>query len=394
MRRNLFGNLFRLVAAGLMIGLAAHCPAACAQVTDEPKQVAPGQRAGDWPLFRGNAASTGVASSSLPDKLEILWERQIPKNSFASTPCLVEVEGKKLAVLSSGSGPVVALDLQSGEELWRYEGPIGFIGSVSFHKGRFYAGDVEGKLYCLDSAGKEVWKFAAEASIDSSPNFFEDKVLITSQDSYFYCLRADSGEVVWKVAAGDQLRSTPTIAGDRAFVAGCDGFLHVINLADGSEVGNVEITSPTGCTPAVLGDAIYFGTEQSGFFAVNWRESKLLWNYNKEDSPISIRGNAAVVEGHILIGTAQRQLVSLNPKDGSVQWTARLKANVESSAVVVGDRVFIGSNNGVLYEYNWKDGQPRGSYEFNGGLTGSAAVGFERLVIATERGFVYCLGAK
>ncbi len=184
------------------------------------------------------------------------------------------------------------------------------------------------------------------------------------------------------------------MAGDRAFVAGCDGLLHVINLNDGSEVGNVEITSPTGCTPAVLGDAIFFGTEQSGFFAINWREPKLLWNYKREESPISIRGNAAVVEGHVLIGTTQRQLISLNPTDGTVQWTARVKANIESSAVVVGERVFIGANNGVLYEYNWKTGTPLQSYELNGSLTGSAAIGFERLVIATDRGFVYCLGAK
>jgi outer membrane protein assembly factor BamB len=352
------------------------------------------QKASDWPTFRGDASSTGVARSSLPEKLEILWERQIPKNNFASTPCVVEVSGRKVAVLSSGNGPIIALDLQTGEPIWQYEGPIGFIGSVSFKDGKFYVGDVEGKLYCLDSAGKEVWKFTAEASIDSSPNFFGDKVLVTSQDSYFYCLKADSGELVWKLAAGDQLRSTPTVAGERAFAAGCDGFLHIINLADGSEAGSVEITSPTGCTPAVLGDAIFFGTEQSGFFAINWRESKLLWNYNKEDAPISIRGNAAVIDGHVLIGTTQRQLMSLSPADGKVQWTAKLKANVESSAVVVGQRVFIGANNGVLYEYNWKDGQLLNSYEFNGGLTGSAAVGFERLVIATDRGFIYCLGAK
>lgn len=376
-----------------LLGLCQSVSFAQAQAEAE-KSAAANQKAVDWPTFRGDPSSTGVARSSLPEKLEILWERQIPKNSFTSTPCVVELNGRKVAVLASGNGPVIALDLQTGEPIWQFEGPIGFIGSVSFKDGKFYVGDVEGKLYCLDAAGKEVWKFTAEASIDSSPNFFGDKVLITSQDSYFYCLKADSGELVWKLAAGDQLRSTPTVAGDRAFVAGCDGFLHIINLADGSEAGSVEITSPTGCTPAALGDAIYFGTEQSGFFAVNWRESKLLWNHNKEDAPISIRGNAAVVDGHVLIGTTQRQLMSLNPTDGKVQWTARLKANVESSAVVVGQRVFIGANNGVLYEYNWKDGQPLNSYEFNGGLTGSAAVGFERLVIATDRGFIYCLGAK
>src|SRR5579862_1696133 len=30
--------------------------------------------AADWPVFRGNALQTGVASSELPEKLEILWK--------------------------------------------------------------------------------------------------------------------------------------------------------------------------------------------------------------------------------------------------------------------------------------------------------------------------------
>src|SRR5687768_16607886 len=33
----------------------------------------------DWPLFRGNALQTGVAKTTLPDKLEIRWKVDLKK---------------------------------------------------------------------------------------------------------------------------------------------------------------------------------------------------------------------------------------------------------------------------------------------------------------------------
>ena len=349
----------------------------------------------DWPVFRGNSESTGVSKSTLPEKLDILWEFTVKKGAFSTTAAIVDDGASKLAVIGDLDGTVYALDLATGEPKWEFKTAMGFIASVGAKNGKYYLGDIDGNFFCIDGEGKQVWKFMAQASIDASANFFEDKVLFTSQDSNFYCLRADNGELVWQVAAGDQLRSTPTIADDRAFVAGCDGLLHVIDLKNGTEVGSVEIQSPTGCTPAVLGDAIFFGTEQAGFYAVDWRQSKLLWQFNNERDSISVRGNAAVLDGHIIFGSSNRQVQSLRPATGEVNWTTTLKANIESSPTIVGERLFIGGNDGRLIEMRWKDGSIIAEHEvFRGGFSGSPAVGFGRLVIATDRGVVYCLGGR
>jgi hypothetical protein len=42
----------------------------------------------DWPVFRGDALQTGVAASSLPDNLEILWKSQT-KDSIEGAPAIV-----------------------------------------------------------------------------------------------------------------------------------------------------------------------------------------------------------------------------------------------------------------------------------------------------------------
>src|SRR5438045_1850021 len=43
----------------------------------------------DWPLFRGNALQTGVAQTTLPDKLDIRWKVQL-KKGIESTAAIVK----------------------------------------------------------------------------------------------------------------------------------------------------------------------------------------------------------------------------------------------------------------------------------------------------------------
>ena len=44
----------------------------------------------DWPLYRGNPQSTGVAASSLPERLDVLWRYRVEKGAFEGTPAIVD----------------------------------------------------------------------------------------------------------------------------------------------------------------------------------------------------------------------------------------------------------------------------------------------------------------
>ena len=211
-------------------------------------------QADDWPMFRGNPQSTGVAAAELPESLEELWRFQVPLGSFESTPAIVD----GVVYLTDFDGTLIALDLASGQKKWEVETGLGFSGSPSVFDGRIYVGDLAGEFYCFDSSGKKIWQFSASAEINSSANFFQDKVLIGSQDAMLYCLNAKTGEQVWQFNANDQIQCSPTVVGDRCFLAGCDAKMHVIDLNQGTEVGSVEMSRRwphrssrgTGCSAA------------------------------------------------------------------------------------------------------------------------------------------------
>ena len=354
------------------------------------------QESQDWPLFRGDSQSTGVARSQLTESPEVLWEFKVPQGGFEGTPVVVKNKsnGRLTVYIGDMDGVMFSLDLETGKENWRYDTGLGFAASPAYRDGRIFIGDIDGYFWCLDEQGKEVWKFETQAEISGSANFYQQGVLFGSQDAKLYLLDQATGEKIWEFETPDQIQCSTTVAGDRAFVAGCDGYLHVINLKDGSEVGKVDIRSPTRSTPAVWEQTAAFGTEQADFLAVDWKQVESSWTFADEDGQSAVRGSAAINDKHVIFGARNRQVYSLDRETGKQQWTQTLKAKVESSPVIEGQRVWVGSTDGRLYALSLADGTPGWQRQFNGGFLGSPAIAYGRLVVATDRGVVYCLGEK
>ncbi len=348
-----------------------------------------------WPLFRGDPLATGVARSSLPppSELQVLWKHKINKAEFQSTACIVLIEGRPVVVVGDMDGLIVALDLMTGEVVWSHKIKFGFVCSVAFHENRFYVGNIDGRFLCLDTHGKLLWEFQAGMEIDGSATFYGEWVLFTSQDSKLYALNAVTGEKAWEIEAGDQLRCAPTVIDGLAFLAGCDAVLHTIKLSDQSEEAGVDINSPTGCTPAAVGDLIFFGTEQAGMLAVNWRKKEKIWDFTDDGNVVTVHGNAAVTDELVIFGDTTRQVHALDPRSGERKWATALRSGVESSPVIVGNLIYVAGMDGRLYALEMTTGEIVWQKEFQGKFKASPAVAFSRLVIASDDGVIYCLGS-
>lgn len=348
-----------------------------------------------WLLFRGNATSTGVAVGKLPAKLDVVWEHEIDQGAIEGTPIIVGGRQPRVYI-GDLDGRILAFDLNSGEVQWEIQLPdkLGFVTAPAFRNNRLYIGDIDGIFHCFDRNGKELWKFTTDGEIDSSANFYKGLVLFGSQDSKLYALDADTGKLAWELETGDQVRCSATVVENRAFVAGCDGSLHIIDLDQGKEVGSVVIESPTGVTPAARGEYVFAGTEQAGFFAINWKNAELKWKFDDPEGGLSTRSCPAVHGKHVVLGANNRKVYSLNAETGELNWSTVLTSKIVSSPVIVDGRVLVGSTDGRFFELALETGKIVWEKELRGGIIGSPAVAFGRVVIATDRGVVYCLGAK
>jgi len=108
----------------------------------------------DWPTFRHDAARTGCAITTLPDELQLLWERPIGRRPSA-------------AVCAGGKVYVAARD--------------------------------EHVLWALDAAtGEPAWYYRTSGRIDSPPTVDSGVVVFGCRDGWLRCLREADGELVWR----------------------------------------------------------------------------------------------------------------------------------------------------------------------------------------------------
>ncbi len=119
-------------------------------------------KAGDWPMYRHDAARSGAAGYGIPDAVKEQWS--------------VTVGGKL-------TQPVIA-------------GGKVFVASVDTHT-----------VHALAVAdGKEIWRYTAGGRVDSSPTVYRGKVLFGSADGWVYCLGAADGALVWRFRAAPKER--------------------------------------------------------------------------------------------------------------------------------------------------------------------------------------------
>src|SRR5437762_3193943 len=124
-------------------------------------------RADSWPMFRGGPALKGVASGTLPAKLQLIWKFKTA-GPVKSSPA---IENGKVFV-GSNDGQVYALNLATGVKVWESKtgGPVE--SSPLALEGKVFVGSSDGSLYALDAkTGTVIWKYATEDKILGAPNW-------------------------------------------------------------------------------------------------------------------------------------------------------------------------------------------------------------------------------
>jgi outer membrane protein assembly factor BamB len=237
-------------------------------------------------------------------------------NAIYSSPVISD----GLVYVGSYDGYFYAIDIKTGVEKWKFategskipiptEKEIGYaiigslgaiVSSPAISDGVVYFGSFDDYLYALDvNTGQEKWRYKTGGGIGSSPSISSGIVLFGSSDGYLYALDND-GQLKWKfntqinAAFSSPYVSSAAIANGIAYITSTDtsdkgenNHLFAIDIKTGEMKWKTKTSLARYTSPTVSNDVVYFGDENGSVFSINGDTGQVEWQFNVESAVTS-----------------------------------------------------------------------------------------------------------
>jgi outer membrane protein assembly factor BamB len=251
-----------------------------------------------------------------------------------------------------------------------------------------YVATSDNLLLALDAeSGDELWRFVAEFSIWAKPTYHDGTLFIASLDRHLYAVDAADGSKMWAVELSGAMSAQPVVNPDEnlVYAASYDREVHALNMDTGAEVWSVPATDWVWSAPALAGGTLYFGDSSGNVFAVDAADGDIKWQSGvhtmnvvggvQQNPPLEIKGAiqaSPVVEDGVVyiasLGNSESEeglLVALRATTGEELWQTTTPAPLFSDPVIVGDVIVVAiqSEAGVLQGYKLDTGELDWSYQ-------------------------------
>ncbi len=272
-------------------------------------------------------------------------------------------------------------------KMWRYTGRPLLEFPPTVAGGRLYFVNNSGYAVALDAdTGKQLWKRRIGRLNASSPAYYKHRLYIVNLvPGHVVKLDARNGRVIWKRSLPGRAESSPVVVG-RSLYFGCeDGNLYSLSTRNGNVRWATGLGGPVKSAPAYYGGVLYVGDYGGYMNAVEAKNGKLVWQSDSLGQGFGTSGafysTPAVAFGRVYAGNNDTRVYSFDRHNGEIAWTFSTGGYAYSGPAVArtrhtGPTVYIGSFDGNVYALNAKDGEPRWIRSAGGSVIGSlTAVG-------------------
>ena len=308
--------------------------------------------------------------------------------------------GGGVFTLAGDDGGVVALQPDTGRELWRGQAGSRLAAGVG-SDGRWAAVVTrDNELVVLD-AGKKAWQKPLGTRVVTAPLVAGERVFVLASDRSVQAFDARDGRKLWSMQRpGDPLtlaRPGLLAAFKDTLLVGQGARLTGLDPLRGSVRWEVPMASPRGTNeverlaelvapPARSGDTVCARAFQSAVACANAERGTLLWSKNLG----GIEGVAADAE-FVVAGDASDRLTAWRTASGEVAWSSEALMHRDLGApLLTGSTVVFGDASGTLHWLARDSGAPLLRLSTDGSGLAAAPVAIGTTVLAvTRNGGVY-----
>ena len=156
-----------------------------------------------------------------------------------------------------------------------------------------------------------------------------------------------TNQTLWTFTTGDKVESSPVVANGAVYVGSDDGYFYALNAYNGSLLWRYNTYGPIQSAATVVDGVVYFGGFHShAVFALNASTGELIWNspttsiYPDEISSTAVANGLVYVE--INNDGSGGELRALNASTGSLMWKYDPSSWLSTSPALYGDKIYIG----------------------------------------------------
>lgn len=212
--------------------------------------------------------------------------------------------------------------------------------------GRVFYSTAKGALFALDlETGEKIWrKELKDAVIEHEPAFRDSLVFVVDQNGKLYCIDSDSGDEIWSLKVPPSASGPPVVIPDHVILPTYSGRILVITL-DGKV--RVEIESPGELiAPISCGGPTVFGVTRRGVaFAGDLGEGGVLWQTNIEEPSLS--GTVIWGTDIVTIGVSGR-ISLIHYGSGEITSQIETKAFITAGPIIYDSKLFVATSEGEL----------------------------------------------
>jgi len=325
-----------------------------------------------------------------------VWNLRLPGSALAMTPAVRD----GVLFVASGDGTVMALQADTGTELWRASAGSALAAGVG-SDGRYTSVVTRGNEVVTFDAGREVWRKRVPSSVVTAPLVAGERVFVMSVDRAVQAFDALDGRRLWvQQRPGEALTLAQpgvVLAYRNTLLVGQGPRLAALDPLNGAVLWEAPMASPRGTNeverladligPAVrIGDRVCARAFQSAVACADASKGSVLWTRN-------VGGVKAVASDsdRVFGADASDRITAWRTTNGDVSWTSeRLLYRGLSGALSVGPSVVFGDSQGFVHFLSAADGTLQLRLPTDGSaIAGTPVISGTTMVVMTRSGSLF-----
>lgn len=295
--------------------------------------------------------------------VEEIWSGRYGKGVEALYIQLIPAHEGSQVFTADRDGRVIALDLESGEELWEVRNKkFRISGGPGAGSGVVLVGTSDAEVIAFDSeTGEEKWRTKVSSEVLAAPRISGSTAVIRTGDGKLFGLNVETGKRKWiydRSIPTLTLRGTsPPVIHEGMVIAGFDnGRLAALDLESGKQEWEQRISIPSGrsdlermvdidAEPTIYDDTAFVASFQGSVAAVSVYDGTLLWTRE-----LSAYTSLAVDYEHVYVTDEKSNVWALSRDSGTAVWKQEgLAARRATGPTVFGDYIVVGDFEGYLH---------------------------------------------